>query len=99
MKLYATSHTHSGGGDESNNNTAMNVLTVRGIVIPSEWDESGKVVAAALSTYEEEEYLIDNRGKGEELKSLIRQQVEVTGVVIERRKRKTITVEDYSLHT
>lgn len=99
MKTYATGHIHSGGGDESNNNTAMNVLTVRGIVIPAEWDERGNVVAVAVSAYNEEEYLIDRRGKGEELQSLIRRQVEVTGVVTGRRKRKTITVEDYSLHS
>jgi len=39
-------------------------LTIKGIVIPVDWDKKGKVVAAAISTYDEDEYLIDNDYKG-----------------------------------
>jgi hypothetical protein len=73
------------------------LITIRGIVIPADWDEKGKAVAAAISTHEEEEYLIDKNYKGEELLHYIQEEVEVSGIAKENQDNKTITVQKYIL--
>jgi len=72
-------------------------LTIKGIVIPVDWDKEGKVVAAAISTHDEDEYLIDNDYKGEELLHLVREEVEVSGVAKENKDKKIIAVQKYML--
>ena len=72
------------------------LITIRGIVIPMDWDEKGKVVATAISTHTEEEYLIFNDYKGKELLHLIQEVVEISGVVRED-EEKIITVQKYIL--
>ena len=74
-------------------------ITVRGIVIPSEWDERGRVIGAALSTHKEEEYLIDHDSKGRKLMDYIQCEVEVSGIVRKNKKRKTITITTYEVIT
>ena len=73
------------------------VITVRGIVIPVDWDEKGKVIAAALSTHNEEEYSIDHEYKGDELLRYIQKEVEVSGVARKNNKKKTITITTYEV--
>ena len=76
------------------------LTTVRGILIPVEWDEGGNVLAAAVSSPDEQEYLIETDTKGKELLGLIRQEIEVSGVVRKGIKgRKTITVISHRLKT
>lgn len=41
--------------------------TVRGILIPVDWDEKGNVLAAAISGLDEQEYLIEQDEEGKEL--------------------------------
>lgn len=72
-------------------------ITVRGIVIPVDWDEKGKVIAAALSTHTEDEYLIDHDYKGKELLHYIQEEVEVSGVARKHNGKKTITITKYNL--
>ena len=72
-------------------------LTIKGIVIPVDWDEKGKVVAAAISTHNEDEYLIDNDYKGEELLHFVQEEVEVSGVAKENKDKKIIAVQKYIL--
>jgi len=72
-------------------------LTIKGIVIPVDWDEKGKVVAAAISTHDEDEYLIDNDYKGEELLHFVQEEVEVSGVAKENKDKKIIAVQKYIL--
>ena len=72
-------------------------LTIKGIVIPVDWDEEGKVVAAAISTHNEDEYLIDNDYKGEELLHFVQEEVEVSGVAKENKDKKIIAVQKYFL--
>jgi len=74
------------------------VITIKGLVIPVEWDEKGNVVAAAISTPSEDEYLIDkDHYKGEELLHLIQQEVEVTGLAKEHKDKRIIAVQKYIL--
>jgi len=74
------------------------LITIRGIVIPVDWDEKGKVVATAISTYNEDEYLIDNNHKGKELLHYIQEEVQVTGIMREVDDKKAITVKMYMKH-
>jgi len=57
------------------------LTTLRGLVIPVAWDEKGNVMATVISTQNEEEYVVERSGKGEELFKLIRAEVEVRGVI------------------
>jgi len=76
------------------------LTTVRGIVIPVEWDEEGIALAAAVSGSDEQEYVIEQDEKGKELLKFIRHEIEVDGVVRKAiNDRKTITVRSYRLKT
>jgi hypothetical protein len=71
-------------------------VRVRGLIIPANWDDKGDVTAITISTYEEEEYLIDNNEKGEQLLSLLRREVEVSGLMRKEEGNKKIKVEEFS---
>ncbi len=75
----------------------MVTMRGRGIIIPVEWDDEGGVVAIAISTHGEEEYLIDTSKKGDELRQFLRQEVEISGEVRIRGGKKFVIVENYSL--
>ncbi len=64
------------------NNTKKDTITTTGVVIPVAWEESGKPVSFALSSYEEKEYLIDMRTKlGKQLSTMEKQKIRVTGTL------------------
>ena len=69
--------------------------TIRGVVIPMDWDEHGNVVRIAISSHDEKEYLVDKGGKGYELLAFIRKEVEVGGEVKEEDHRKVIKVKKF----
>ena len=73
------------------------VITIRGIVIPVDWDENGTVIAAALSTHNEEEYSIDRDYKGAELLRHIQKEVQVSGVARKSNNKKTITISAFEI--
>lgn len=80
--------------------TGDELTTVRGIVIPVDWDEEGNALAAAISSPDEQEYFVKQDAKGKELVGLMRQEIEVSGVVRKGIKgRKTVTVKNYRLKT
>jgi len=70
---------------------------IRGIVVPIASDELGHVTAIAISTWDEDEYVVDFAGKGKELLSHIRHEVEVTGRARAEDNRKIIVVRKLSL--
>jgi hypothetical protein len=74
-----------------------NLITIRGLIIPVDWDDGGKATAVAASTFEEEEYLLDYSKKIDRLLSLIHKEVEVTGYVREKNGKKTMTVKEFHL--
>lgn len=96
METYPGDKMTLEGGDEKSK-AGNNLVTISGIVIPVDWDEKGNVVAVAVSTCDEVEYLIDRHEKGEELLSLIRKEVEISGLVHEDKGSKTIAVKKYRL--
>jgi hypothetical protein len=80
------------------NNNATLPTTVRGLVIPVDWDEKGNVTATAISTHLEEEFLVDQNAWGEALLAFLRQRVKVSGsVVLKEDGKKVITVNRYEV--
>jgi len=75
----------------------MTLMRGRGVIIPVEWDENGNVVAIAISTHGEDEYVIEDEGKGTELKDLVRQEVEVFGEVRRINAKRFIKVKKYKV--
>jgi hypothetical protein len=71
------------------------LTTLRGLVIPVAWDEKGNVTDLAVSTDNEEEYLIERSGKGEDLFHFVREEVEVKGILKTDDNRKVINVRTY----
>lgn len=78
--------------------TVDKLTTIRGIVIPADWDEEGNMLAVAISGSDEQEYLIEQNAKGKELLKLIRHEIEIDGLVRKAIKgRKTVKVKSYRL--
>lgn len=67
-------------------------LRMKGIIVPVDWDEGGNILALAISTYEEDEYLIEGAYWEQKLKKLLHEAVEVHGSYFERHGRKRILV-------
>jgi hypothetical protein len=66
--------------------------SIKGIVIPSDWDSNGNVISLAIATRDEEEYIIENHQKISNLKKLLRQEVVVNGSIKCRDNYKIINV-------
>jgi hypothetical protein len=80
------------------NKDASSLTTVRGLVVPVDWDAKGNVTATAISTQFEEEYLVDQNAWGEALQAFLRQRVKVSGLVMENESgKKVITVKNYEV--
>ena len=74
------------------------VTTIKGLVLPVEWDEKGNVTATAISTHFEEEYLVDQNAWGEALLAFLRQRVKVSGSIVQNKNgKKIITVGKYEI--
>ncbi len=71
---------HRGGAPIENKNA---LITLKGIIIPVDWDNKGNVIAVAISTDREEEYLICNDDKGKGLFQFIQDLVMVRGTIEE----------------
>jgi hypothetical protein len=80
------------------NKDASTLTTLRGLVIPVDWDDKGNVTATAISTHLEEEYLVDQNAWGEALLAFLRQRVKVSGsIVLKEDGKKVITVKKYEV--
>jgi hypothetical protein len=74
------------------------LTTIRGLVVPVDWDEKGNVTATAISTYFEDEYLVDQNAWGEALLAFLRQRVKVSGSLIQNENGQSIiTVGKYEV--
>jgi len=56
-------------------------MTIRGMVLPADWDKDGQVLQVLIDTPEENEFFVEPNVKGRELARLIHQHVEVCGDV------------------
>jgi len=74
------------------------VTTIRGILIPADWDERGNIIAATVSTCFEEDYLIEQSPRAEELLAYVRQRVKIRGLVKQEESgKKVVTVENFEI--
>jgi hypothetical protein len=73
------------------------VSKIRGVVIPTAWDDQGNVKGIAISSHDENEYQVDPKGKGPELLLHIRKEVEASGVVREEEGKKIVRIRKYTV--
>lgn len=73
------------------------LITIRGILLPVDWDEDGHVIALALSGTDEREYRIEVNDKKAELLALLQKEVEVTGLLRERTGNSVIVLTTYRM--
>jgi len=74
------------------------LTTIRGLILPSDWDDRGNVIATCITTYFEEEYFIDQNPRGEELLAFVRQRVKASGIVRDgNHGKKILTVKKYEI--
>ena len=74
-------------------------ITIRGILIPSAWNEKGDVVALFIATYNEEKYLVSDRQMVQKLLSLLRKRVEVNGIIHRQDPNRVIDIRDVKIDT
>ena len=77
--------------------TSGSKIKLKGIVMPTDWDEKGNVSAVSISTHNEEDYSVLLNEKGKELLSIIRMPIKVTGLIRSEKSMKIINVEEYSI--
>jgi hypothetical protein len=73
------------------------LTTVTGVIIPADWDRDGRITQVAISTHDEDEYLVRRRAKGTELVRFLQKEVEFNGWTALDQGKKTILVKDYRL--
>jgi hypothetical protein len=74
-------------------------INIKGIIIPAAWDAEGNATKAAISAFNEEEYLIEENGEGKRLLSLMQKVVEVSGVMRQEAGNKILKVEKFQQTT
>ena len=79
--------------------TNRDTITLTGIVVPSDWNGQGNVQRVVLSTYQEEEYPVDKRGRGKELLGCLRKKVEVVGTLSGNTRCRKLRVKEYRFLT
>ncbi|MBN1848017.1 MAG: hypothetical protein JW932_05475 [Deltaproteobacteria bacterium] len=75
---------------------SKDIVKIRGIITPAKWDERGNVIGLAIATFDEDEFFIERNKQGEGLYSLMRKEVEVSGLIKEMDGKKHIEIKDYS---
>jgi hypothetical protein len=75
--------------------TDEKLIKIRGLVTPADWDERGKVRAIALSTFTEDEYVIEKNSEEKRLYAFMRKEIEVSGIIKETDGKKRIEVRGY----
>ena len=80
----------------ANSKLKATMICVEGIIIPANWDNQGNVVDLAIATRNEEEYLITDKKQVARLKPLLRQEVEIRGILQTKKGRKIINVTRFS---
>lgn len=77
-------------------NKIQTMISVEGIIIPSQWDKQGNIVELAIATRNEEEYLIADKDQVTKLKPLLRKEAHVRGILQTKDGKKLIHVTEFS---
>jgi hypothetical protein len=72
------------------------MICLEGIILPASWDNKGNVVDLAIATRDEEEYLITDKDQVARLKPLLRQEVEIKGILRTQEGKRIIRVKKFS---
>ena len=67
-------------------------MTAKGILLPSEWDENGDVIALTLFTHDEDEYRVEGNKMSPQLFDVLRQELLVEGSFRWEQGRKIIRI-------
>jgi hypothetical protein len=70
-------------------------VKLRGIVIPIEWDSEGNVLAVALSSFDEINYMVETNPNDMEFLNYLQKEVEVTGIIGVKDGQKTILAHSF----
>ena len=71
------------------------IQTVKGVIIPAEWDNEGDFTKVSLSAMDDEEYVIEN---SEKFIDMINQCISATGTIKrDKRSTKSIYIKKYSI--
>ena len=62
-------------------------ITIHGLVVPAEWDEEGRPMTLSITTFNEEEYVIDKEA-GDRLLDSLGKELLISGVLQEIGKKK-----------
>ena len=74
------------------------LIKIHGIVLPIEWDKQGNIQSICISTFDEEEYLVEKDKTGRQLMYYIRKEVDISGTLhIKKDNTKKIIVKEFSL--
>ena len=60
------------------------INTIKGIVVPSTWDNQGNVTGVTIQAYDEKAYHVEHGQLGKQLLNHIHEKVEVDGKIRER---------------
>jgi hypothetical protein len=73
-------------------------VTVRGIVVPTEWNTEGRVLRVAILTSDEQQYDVADSGPGKHLLGALREEIEACVRIIKGKGcRRTVTVVSYDV--
>ena len=72
-------------------------ITIRGTVLPAEWDRQGHVTSIGIGTENDEDYIIFLDKIGEKFFKLVDRKVEATGTVKNVYGDFVLTVNNYKL--
>jgi hypothetical protein len=67
---------------------------LKGIVIPSNWDEKGNVISLKIASSDEKEYYVESQGVSDVLLKHLREEITVSGIIEYRGAIAYIHVQD-----
>jgi hypothetical protein len=73
------------------------ITTVRGIVVPADWDDQGRVLKLAIVTFFEDRVMVVPDARGMSLISCLRKTVRVDGILRTQGNLREIEVQDYAV--
>ena len=78
-------------------NDDFDQIRIRGLIVPSAWDDKGSVTSISISTFNEDEFLVKKDSITKKLLPYIREGIEVSGFVREENGVKIIEIKSYQI--
>lgn len=67
-------------------------ITIVGVLVPDQWKVNGEISGLALFTNDEKKYVLNYTNKKDELMSMLRRKIEISGLLKSEAQEKTILV-------